>query len=54
MNQKLWLQREAEAQEEFARKKLEEERKIKQKEEQEVSSIVVALYFKFILKKSLD
>ena len=35
-NEKLWLRREAEAQEEFARKKLEEERKIKQKDEQEV------------------
>ena len=36
INEKLWLQREAEAQEEFACKKLEEERRIKQKEEQEV------------------
>ncbi|XP_028405207.1 U2 small nuclear ribonucleoprotein auxiliary factor 35 kDa subunit-related protein 2-like [Dendronephthya gigantea] len=34
-NEKLWLQREAEAQAEFARKKLEEERRVKQKEEQE-------------------
>ena len=39
-NEKLWLQREAEAQEEFLRRKLEEERKIKQKEEQEVNNHV--------------
>jgi hypothetical protein len=35
-DEKLWLRREAEAQEEFARKKLEEERRINQKEQQEV------------------
>ena len=39
-NEKLWLQREGEAQEEFLRRKLEEERKIKQKEEQEVNNHV--------------
>lgn len=39
-NEKLWLQREAEAQEEFLRRKLEEERRLKQKEEQEVNEFV--------------
>ena len=39
-SEKLWLQREAVAQEEFRLRKLEEERRIKQKEEQEVNELV--------------